>query len=460
MRETFLQAAHLLRSFAQERNLTAEFSFHRGKSKLVRFANSGVSANTSEDIFELCVSVYKGRAKGSYSVQTSLNDTAAMKVAVLKAAEIAEIATPVTFERKLTTLPERLPDDAHFDQRLENFSTAEAIDLVGRSTDDLLGEGLSLAGMVSSGAVYEGFANTLNNTLLYHAGTDANMELVITSDKEKWEIQSSQSVVKSSQFVPETVREELSLLLEHYLGDERIAVPVGKYDVILGRDALANLLNYFTWIGFNGGSLRRGFSFLREEDLGKQIFSPNLTITDDPSFPETFPYAWDANGLERKCFSFVRDGVFQNFFWNKEVTEEYGGTPTGHDVPHLSLAVGSGNEPINTLAEVLTAPREKDLLYIPYLHYMGIVNAAKGIVTGSTRFGALYLHADGRISVPYNMRFTVSLKELFSNIKWLSQRRAALNVSGLYGQRNPEALLVPRFTYFENFPITLANQSF
>ncbi|MBO7543561.1 hypothetical protein J6T93_06625 [bacterium] len=460
MKETFAAAANELRNFARERNITAEFYFHRGISKLVRFANSGVSSNTNEDTFSLDVDVTKGRAKGSFSTTTSPNDIDGMKIALLRAAEIADYAVPVSFDRKVPILPERLPDDSNFDQRIENMTTADALDLVGAATDDLLSEGLSLAGMVSSGAIYEAKANTLNNNLLYHAGTDANMELVITNDKEKWEVQSSQSAVKFGQFAPEELRNEFALLLEQYKNRERMSVPVGEYEVVFGRDAIANLINYFGWIGYNGRSLRHDMSFLKEEDLGKQVFSPLLTVVDDPSFSDTFPYAFDMNGIERQAFPLIKEGVFQSFFWNKETCEEFGGEPTGHDVPSLSIAIGSGNTPINTLSDLLDAPREKDILYIPYLHYMGIVNAAKGIVTGSTRFGALYLKKDGSIAVPYNMRFTASLRELFTNIKWISQRRAALNLSSLYGRRSPEAMLTPRFTCIEKVPITLSNTSF
>jgi len=460
MKEIFSNAANELRNFARERNIAAEFTFHRGISKLVRFANSGVSSNTSEDTFSLDVDVTKGRAKGSYSATTSPNDLESMKIALLRADEIARFSAPVSFDRRIPILPERNPDDANFDQRIENMTTADALDLVGAATDDLLGAGLSLAGMVSSGVIYEARANTLNNNLLYHAGTDANMELVITNDKEKWEIQSSQSAVKFGQFAPEELRNEFALLLEQYKNRERMSVPVGEYEVVFGRDAIANLMNYFGWIGFNGRSLKHDMSFLREEDLNKQVFSPLLTVVDDPSFSDTFPYAFDASGIERQAFPLIKEGVFQNFFWNKETCEEFGGEPTGHDVPSMSIAIGSGNTPINTLQDLLDAPREKDILYIPYLHYMGIVNAAKGIVTGSTRFGALYLRKDGSIAVPYNMRFTASLRDLFSNIKWISQRRAALNLSTLYGRRHPEAMLTPRFTCIEKVPITLSNTSF
>ncbi|MBR5624358.1 hypothetical protein IKW72_05075 [bacterium] len=460
MKDIFNKAASELRDFARERGIAAEFTFHRGLSKLVRFANSGVSSNTSEDTFSLDVDVTLGRAKGSFSTTTSPRDLDRMKIALLRAAEIAKYAVPVSFERRMPLLPERLPDDGNFDKRIEEMTTMDALDLVGQATDDLLEGGLSLAGMVSSGAIYEAKTNTLNNNILYHAIADANIELVITNDKEKWEVQTSQSAVKYSQFAPENMREEFALLLNHYKNSERISVPVGEYEVVFGRAAISDLLNYFLWIGFNGRSLRHDMSFLKEEDIGKQVFSPLLSVYDDPGFADTYPYAFDLNGMERQSFPFIKEGVFENFFWGKETCEEFGGKPTGHDVPSMSIVISSGNEPINSLKDLLEAPREKDILYIPYMHYMGIVNAAKGIVTGSTRFGALYLRKDGSVAVPYNFRLTASLKDLFRNVKWISQRRAALNLTGLYGRRHPEAMLSPRFMCVEKVPVTLSNTSF
>ena len=299
MKDIFTKAASELRDFARERGIAAEFTFHRGLSKLVRFANSGVSSNTSEDTFSLDVDVTLGRAKGSFSTTPSPRDLDRMKIALLSAAEIAKYAVPVSFERRMPLLPERLPDDGNFDKRIEEMTTMDALDLVGQATDDLLEEGLSLAGMVSSGAIYEAKANTLNNNLLYHAVADANIELVITNDKEKWEVQTSQSAVKYSQFAPENMREEFALLLDHYKNSERLSVPAGEYEVVFGRAAISELLNYFLWIGFNGRSLRHDMSFLKEEDLGKQVFSPLLSVYDDPGFAETYPYAFDFTGMER-----------------------------------------------------------------------------------------------------------------------------------------------------------------
>ncbi len=67
-------------------------------------------------------------------------------------------------------------------------------------------------------------------------------------------------------------------------------------------------------------------------------------------------------------------------------------------------------------------PRDKSALYIPFLHYMNIVNPSKGIITASSRFGALYLNQDGSVEVPYNVRLTQSLLDIFGDkVAWLSE---------------------------------------
>ena len=106
-------------------------------------------------------------------------------------------------------------------------------------------------------------------------------------------------------------------------------------------------------------------------------------------------------------------------------------------------------------------PREKDLLYIPYLHYMNMVNPSRGLVTGSSRFGALLLKQDGSVVVPYNVRLTQSLLDIFGErIAWLSTDPAINNTSMSYGARNPTALVVPAFIRVNELEISHSNTSY
>ena len=103
-------------------------------------------------------------------------------------------------------------------------------------------------------------------------------------------------------------------------------------------------------------------------------------------------------GPERKPWPLIVEGKFSGFTWPQDDADEFDQEPTGHTVTHKSLSVKGGDNPISSLEELVSAPREKDILYIPFLHYMNVVNPSKGIITASSRFGALLLKPDRVLS--------------------------------------------------------------
>ena len=106
-------------------------------------------------------------------------------------------------------------------------------------------------------------------------------------------------------------------------------------------------------------------------------------------------------------------------------------------------------------------PRENDILYIPFLHYMNIVNPSKGLITASSRFGALLLKKDGSIVVPFNVRVTQSLLDIFGDkVAWMSKAQSVNNTSMSYGARNPTAIVVPTFIRVNDLEISHSNTSY
>jgi hypothetical protein len=92
---------------------------------------------------------------------------------------------------------------------------------------------------------------------------------------------------------------------------------------------------------------------------------------------------------------------------------------------------------------------------------MNIVNPSQGIITATSRFGALYLRRDGSIEIPYNVRLTLSLLDVFGDkVAWLSEASTAYNTSHSYGARNPTAVIVPRFLQVDDLEISHSNPSY
>ena len=238
-------------------------------------------------------------------------------------------------------------------------------------------------------------------------------------------------------------------------------IPLGRYDIVFGPAATANLVDLMNFIGFNGGLMKRGFSFLKEENVGQKMFSGKVTLIDDPNRIETYPFKRDFTGIPRQPFPIFQDGVFQGFTWSQDDADEFGAHPTGHTVSHKCLLLCGGEKEVSSLEELVGLPRDRDLLYIPFLHYMNIVNPSKGIITGSSRFGALLLKQDGSVIVPYNVRITQSLLDIFGDkVAWLSRTTRVYNTSHSYGARNPTAVLVPLFMRVNDLEISHSNSSY
>ncbi len=62
-----------------------------------------------------------------------------------------------------------------------------------------------------------------------------------------------------------------------------------KDDIVFGPAATAAMLSFMNWIGFSGGMARRGYSCLREDQVGTRVLSDKITIVDDPTRRESFP---------------------------------------------------------------------------------------------------------------------------------------------------------------------------
>jgi predicted Zn-dependent protease len=302
---------------------------------------------------------------------------------------------------------------------------------------------------------------TRSDHLQYFKSSDAQISVVLSHGTLKWEVIAEQSARKKAELNPSALRRDLAFLLGHYLHDTPRQLPLGRYDIVFGAAAIGDLLDVMNEIGFSGGAMKRGFSFIAEDQVGRQVFSNRFSLSDDPTRRETFPFRRDFMGMSREPFPIFENGVFNSFTWLQDDADEFGAAPTGHTVMHKSLVLKGGSREVATLEELVRLLRENDLLYIPFLHYMNIVNPSKGLITASSRFGALLLRKDGSVVVPYNVRVTQSLLEIFGErLAWLSRPQAVHNTSTSYGARNPTAIVVPAFLQVDGLEISHSNSSY
>ena len=461
MKEKILQTLRDLRAYALEKGVEATFFYHEEDSYLMRFANSAISLNTNEHLIRLEIVAHDGRKRASYEMITDLNKLDEMKQGLDVAAEMIKHAMPLNYQPTVPTYAESCFDETSFDPALSGLSNEERLAYFNEASKDLESDDVKLGGIFSNGTNIIAQINTRSEHTQYFKTSDAQISMVLSHATLKWEVIAEQSAQNKADLDPSVLHRDLSFLLERYQKESTQQITVGKYDIVFGSAAIGDLISVMNWIGFSGGSMKRGFSFLTEEKVGRKVFSDKFTLVDDPTRRETFPFSRDMMGMERKPFPIFEKGEFKSFTWFQDDADEFGAQPTGHSVMHKSLVVDGGEENVNTLEDLVRMPRENDILYIPFLHYMNIVNPSKALVTASSRFGALLLKKDGSVVVPFNVRVTQSLLDIFGDkVAWMSKAQTVNNTSMSYGARNPTAVIVPKFIRVNDLEISHSNSSY
>ena len=450
-----------LRAYAFDKGYDISINYHEEDSYLMRFANSAISLNTNEHLIRLEIDAHDGRKRASYELITDLDKMDEMKKAVDAAAELVVHAQPLNYEPTLPTYEETFIDESGYDAELALMSNEDRLAFFNEASKGLETEEIKLSGIFSNGSTTQAFINTRSEHVLFFKTSDAQISIVLAHSKLKWEVQSEQSAWKKSDLDPVAMHDELSFLLEHYLNDSPQQLPLGNYEIVFGPAAIAEMVQFMNYIGFNGGLMKRGYSFLKEEQIGKKVFSEKFTLNDDANELATFPFKRDYMGKKRGNYPLFTNGVFQGFVFSQDDADEFSVESTSHTVRHKSLVIGSGEKKVNSLQDLIDMPRENDILYFPFIHYMNIVNPSRGLVTGSSRFGALLIKKDGSVVVPFNVRMTQSLLDIFGDkIDWLSKETVPYNISQSYGSRDPVAIVTPKFMAVKDLEISHSNSSY
>ncbi len=461
MTTNVIQLLQELRSYALSKGLEAAILYHEEESALMRFANSAISLNTNEHLVRLEITVHDGYKRAAYGMIADPEQIEPIKKGMDTAAEMVQHAQPLSYLPSLPFYQKDVLDMRAYDPNLASLTNEDRLAYFNTLAAGLESDDIKLSGAFSSGVTTTAQISTRSEHTQYFASSDADISAVLSSQSLKWEVNALQSAQSKADLDPDALHRQLTLMVRHYTDDAPVQLPLGKYTVVFGSAATGDVLDIMQRIAFSGGLLKRGYSCFKEEHIGQQVFSPLFSMADNPEHVKTYPYTFDLMGLERKRFPLVEQGVFQGFTWSQDDADEFAQVPTGHTVYHKSLVVNSGDMPVGDLEALINMPREEDILYIPYIHYMNFVNPTAGMFTGSSRFGALLLKADGSVAVPYNVRLTQTFGDLFGdNLAWISEEQVVHNVSSSYGERNPRAIVVPRFICVKGIAISHSNSSY
>jgi len=195
-------------------------------------------------------------------------------------------------------------------------------------------------------------------------------------------------------------------------GADPVELPPGHYEVVLEPRAVAAVLLFPAYAGFNGKAHADGTSFVH---LGETQWDTAVEIWDDATDPRALGDPYDAEGTPKRRVDLVREGMSVGLAHDRRSARLAGDEPTGHSVgseafggypTDLFLRAGD-HSPDDLVGEVARG------LLVTDLWYNRILDPKTQVVTGLTRNG-LFLIEDGRITgAVQNLRYTQSVVAAF-----------------------------------------------
>lgn len=191
-------------------------------------------------------------------------------------------------------------------------------------------------------------------------------------------------------------------------GADPVELEPGSYEVVLEARAVAAVLLFPAWLGFNGKAYAEGTSFAHP---GEQQFDERVSIWDDATDPRALGRPYDAEGTPKRRVDLVTNGVTVGLAHDRRSAALAGTESTGSSIGQESfggypgdLFLAGGDESL----EELIGGVERGLLVTDFW-YNRILDPKTQVVTGLTRNG-LFLIEGGEVAGPVqNLRYTQSV---------------------------------------------------
>ena len=251
MKEKIIQTLRELRKYALEKNYEVSIFYHEEDSYLMRFANSAISLNTNEHLIRLFIDAFDGNKKASYTLITDINKVEEMKQGIDTVAEMVGHSQPLNYNPTIPVYKGDFIDEDGFDAELAFISNEERLKFFNDASDGMETDELKLSGIFSNGSNTLAAINTKTDHVLYFRTSDAQATVVLAHATLKWEVSAEQSAQKKSELDPLKINKELSFLIERYQNDEPVQIPLGEYDIVFGPAAVADMIKFMGWIGYN-----------------------------------------------------------------------------------------------------------------------------------------------------------------------------------------------------------------
>ena len=406
-------------------------------SALTRFANNGIHQNVAERDVSVRVRVVKDGKTGVASIN-QLSETAAADV-LKRAVAIADLQP----KGELVPMPgpaKSRPVEAWSDATAA-ATPEERADFVEAICAKARGAGFKAFGAFSTGAEQLAIANSLG-VFHHHRSTEATVNTVVMGEA------GSGYADRGAIDVRELDKDDLASEVIDKAQRNQNAQPVepGVYEVVLEEYAVAEMLEFLSFVGFGALAAQEERSFMR---LGEKITGEKIDIWDDGLDPSGAPMSFDLEGVPKQKVQLINHGVATGLVYDMQTAQRAGRQSTGHGLPAPNtegpFAVNLFMAPGNTQKAELVSDIKRGI-WVTRFWYVRVVQPKASIITGMTREGT-FLIENGRITRPVkDLRFTQSILEALNSTLAIS-RSTKLQISEYLGASRVPAVRLKAFTF-------------
>jgi predicted Zn-dependent protease len=398
----------------------AEVVVNSGTSALTRFANNYVHQNVQETDLSVSVRAVIGTKIGIASSDVVTPE--GLRDAARRAVELARLQSP---NADFRSLPGPTPGQRvnSFVERTANFTPDQRAEVVRQ-----ICEASQRAGLVAAGAFRTQTSETaVINSLgvwAYHADTTADINTVVmgeTSSGHAERLTLDAGEIDGSELAREAIE-------KCQRGADPQALEPGVYDVILEEYAVADIMDYFSYLAFGAQAFLERRSFMSGR-LGERVMGENISIWDDGVSLQGIPAPFDAEGVARQRVDLIVNGQARDVVWDSY----YGGMAdhetTGHALPAgytygpmpFNMFLGTGDA---TKDEMIAATERG--VWVSRFWYTRPVHPLNVVLTGMTRDGTFLIEAGKIVGPVKNLRFTQSYLEAMNNVEMIGRESRLL----------------------------------
>lgn len=418
-----------------------EISFMGGESSLTRFANNYIHQNVTESNTAIKVRSIFGQKIGT-ATGNSL-EPEALKELVARAEKLAELQVEDPDFKSLPGPNEHTPELTEPDAATYNADPQVRANGVGVICRKSAEKNLIASGAFRTQGSEIAVVNSLG-LIAYHRGASSDLITVIMGESGSGyadRLSPTVSAINAEEVADEAIDKALR-------SQNPQTLEPGEYEVILEEYAVGEMLLYMAYLGLGALSVQEDRSFMQ---LGRQLMSPQITLSDDGHDPQGIISPFDAEGVTRQRVTLINKGVCEAVVYDSYTAgREPGKQNTGHStgvqgelgpIPaNLFMAAGDSSK-----TEMLK--NTKRGLWVTRFHYVNPLVPDKAVLTGMTRDGT-FLIENGEIVGPVkNFRFTQSAVEALNGVQAVTRERRLQGGSWFGGGFMVPALKIARFNF-------------